>query len=304
MKLVRVFPRRNPDLPTDANAKYDVPGLMDSADEVHVSVAFTYDIPTAEKLAKAWEQVTKNVKIGGPAIGTRGEAFVPGVYLRQGITITSRGCPNKCWFCRVWQRDGCDVRTLPIMDGNQIFDDNLLACPEDHVRSVFAMLQRQKERARFRGGLEAKLLKPWHVDLLRATRVEDFFFAYDTEDDYEPLVAAGKLLGPERTFPHYHRARAYCLIGYPKDTFEKATARLLSCMDAGFIPFAMLYKNEKGEEDTRWNDFKKDWVFPAHTVRYWAKARGKAFEPRRVWEMNKGKRHVTPLFNLGENNES
>lgn len=37
--------------------------------------------------------------------------------------------------------------------------------------------------------------------------------------------------------------------GYHKDTFEKAEARLYDCMKAGFMPMAMLYRDQTGERD-------------------------------------------------------
>ncbi len=109
-RVIRVFPRRTKATPDDEGARIGVgPGLFDEADEVHVSVAFTWDLPLAEKLAAEWKFVAP-VQMGGPALGTRGEGFTPGFYVRRGYTITSRGCPNRCWFCSVWKREGGEVR--------------------------------------------------------------------------------------------------------------------------------------------------------------------------------------------------
>lgn len=47
------------------------PTLFDEADEVHVSVAFSWDLERAEKLASAWRPVAP-VLIGGPATGDMG----------------------------------------------------------------------------------------------------------------------------------------------------------------------------------------------------------------------------------------
>jgi hypothetical protein len=58
--------------------------------------------------------------------------------------------------------------------------------------------------------------------LLKEVKSQEIFFAYDTPDDYEPLVQAGKRLD-EAGFPIQSRKKyAYVLIGYPRDTFEKA----------------------------------------------------------------------------------
>src|SRR5262245_50471000 len=144
MRLARVFPRRTRATPDDALAYVGPPDLFAAADRIHVSVAFTYDKPAAEVLAEQWRHVAP-VEVGGVAYGDPGADFVPGRYIKRGYTFTSRGCPRRCWFCSVWKRDPVP-RLLPIQDGWNILDDNLLACPEPHVRAVFAMLARQGRR--------------------------------------------------------------------------------------------------------------------------------------------------------------
>ena len=58
------------------------------------------------------------VHMGGPAFNMPGGDFVPGMYLKKGYVITSRGCPNRCWFCSVPRREGGRLRELPITEGN------------------------------------------------------------------------------------------------------------------------------------------------------------------------------------------
>ena len=257
MKIIRVFPRRTKATPTDELAHVGYPTLFAEADEVHVSVTFTWDIPYAEKLAKAWEVVAP-VKMGGPAMGTKGEDFVSGKYLKPGYTITSRGCPNKCWFCSVWKRDG-DIRELPIVEGWNILDDNLLACSAEHIKDVFKMLNGLVYPAEFTGGLEAKRLRQWHVDELVKLEPKSLWFAYDTPDDWEPLVEASELL-----ISHWnHRVlRCYVLIGYPKDTFDDAEKRLRQVGSLGFCPMAMLYNGRAKGVDKEWKRFQKYWARP------------------------------------------
>ena len=141
--------------------------------EVHVSVTFSWDLDEGERLVEAWSRIAP-ARMGGPATGQRGEDFVPGMYLRQGVTITSRGCPNSCWFCVVPKRDG-KLRELPISPGHIVQDDNLLACSEQHIRAVFAMLKKQAH-VTLSGGIEARLLRPWHVDLFEEVKVAEAFF--------------------------------------------------------------------------------------------------------------------------------
>ena len=133
------------------------------------------------------------------------------------------------------------------------------------MEAVFQMLQRQPRAAEFTGGLEAKILKPWHAKRLREIHANRMYFAYDTADDYEPLVQAGKIMMQEGHSPLGHRMCCYVLIGYKGDTFEKAEKRLTDAMKAGFLPYAMLYRDKKGERDPEWMKFQREWLRPAIT---------------------------------------
>jgi hypothetical protein len=277
MKIIRVFPQLTSATPTDDLAYVGPPSMFTlcsvEADEVHISVTFTWDLKEAEQLEKEWRRIAP-VKIGGPATGQRGEDFTPGMYLKKGYVITSRGCDNNCWFCSVPKREG-PLRELPITDGHIVQDDNLLSCSETHVKKVFEMLSRQKKRPLFYGGLEAKRLQKWHVDELLKLKPKEMFFAYDTPDDRDPLFEAGKLLLENGFTRQSQSLRAYVLIGFPKDTFEAAEKRLNECMDAGFLPFAMLYRDQEGKRDPDWIKFTHPWCRPAAiSARYKLREKG------------------------------
>jgi hypothetical protein len=262
--IARVFPRRTRATPVDDMAFVGEPTLFVAADAVHISVTFTWDLPEAERLEKEWRHVAP-VKVGGPATGMRGDDFEPGLYVRNGYVITSRGCPNRCWFCSVPDREG-GVRELPIKDGFNVLDDNLLATSDGHIRAVFKMLSRQKERAQFTGGLEASRLKGWHVELLASLRVEQMFFAWDTKSDLEPLIVASERLR-EAGFTR-NKLRCYVLIGYRGDTIEDAEKRLRFCVtDLNMFPMAMLYRDETGKRDRDWMRFQKQWARPVLIAR-------------------------------------
>lgn len=260
MKLIRVFPRRTNATPDDELAYIGLPYLWSEADRVDISVTFTYDLPMVDQLVKEWSQVAP-VTVGGPALDDIGGEFEPGKYLKRGYTITSRGCPNKCWFCSVWKREG-DIRELEIKDGYDVLDSNILACSDKHVSNVFDMLDRQEHRIKFTGGLEAKILKPWHCDRLARMKIERAYFAYDTPDDYEPLVQAGKMLRSAGFKTSAHTLSCYVLIGFKGDTFEKAEARLRDTWQAGFVPYGMLYKDKDGSADKDWKQFQRQWCRP------------------------------------------
>jgi len=263
MKTIRIFPRKTKATPVDDNVIINrMPNLFDEADQVNISVAFTWDIPRAEKLYQGWRGVAP-VLIGGPAFNEAGGEFEPGIYLKDGYTITSRGCPNKCWFCSVWKREP-KLKELVIKPGWNVLDDNLLACSDEHIKSVFDMLKNQKHPIEFTGGIEASLLKSWHIDLLDSIKLDQLFCAYDTPDDYEPLIEAGKMFKEANITLENRKARAYVLIGYPKDTIEKAEKRINQTIKAGFFPFAMRYRDKDGVvlKERKWNLFQREWANP------------------------------------------
>jgi hypothetical protein len=271
VRLARVFPRITRATPNDDLAFFGPPDLFAEADEVHVDVTFTSDKPKAEALAEQWQRIAPTT-VGGVAYSDRGEDFIPGRYIKTGYTFTSRGCPERCWFCSVWKRDP-RIRLLPIQDGWNILDDNILACPEPHFRAVIDMLKRQSRRVEFTGGLQAARLTDWHVELMASLKPRPVcFFAYDdpekTNDRFETMkYAADKMLAAGFTSAS-HRLRTFVLIGYPRDTMEKANSRLRQMVEIGFTPYAMLWQPEtpsaeKYRPSPEWRKFQRSWARPA-----------------------------------------
>lgn len=131
MRIARVFPTKTSMSPTDPLAFFGAPTLDAIAaepDEVHISVTFSWDLEKADELFFQWEMLGVPVEVGGPAFGDRmSETFTPGLYLKEGMTITSRGCPKDCWFCDVGKCANGRVIELPVQDGWNILDDNILA---------------------------------------------------------------------------------------------------------------------------------------------------------------------------------
>lgn len=262
MVLARVFPRKTAATPTDALAFYDVPGFFDTADEVHVSVTFLEDRRRAERLAREWERVAP-VTVGGPAYDDPGGEFVPGRYVAPGYTITSRGCPHRCWFCSAWKREGNEVRELEIRDGWNVLDSNLLACSREHQERVFQMLSRQKKRPEFTGGLDPTRFTDWHAEWMVRLKAEALWFAYDGPEDRDAIHAAAEVLN-RYGLPtvNHNRVRCYVLVGGPKDTLAAAEGRLREAAGLGYLPMAMLYRNGTDAPSVEWERFQRIWARP------------------------------------------
>lgn len=253
MGIIRVFPRRTKATPDDHLAFVGEPPLwLDEAAvrEVHVSCTFTWDLNMAHRLRFDWQwrYPAAKVLIGGPAFGDAGGEFTPGMYLKQGYVITSRGCPNRCEKCLVPEREG-QLRLLPVYDGHDILDNNLLACSESHIAEVLAMLRRQPQRPRFTGGLEAARMTPAIVRELLAVKPAVMYLAYDRHEQWQAVEQAARMIYEQSgwspgTFKHY--VGCYLLGGYKGDTIADADARVKRARETGFRVFPMVWRGKDG----------------------------------------------------------
>lgn len=244
-KVLRVFPRRNNAIPDDDLVWIGPPGfLIPDVDEVHVSCTFTWDLPDARMIFDAWAARHPNVKIGGPALGTIPGEFEPGMYLKQGFVITSRGCPNKCKNCFVPRTEGA-LRPLLIKDGWNIVDNNLLANDRDHVATVFDMLRCQNHPALFSGGLDVRYMDDWVIENLVDLRIQMFYIAYDYKG-MEPLIerVVGKIKSKTGWSDGTMRANVGCyiLVNFKGDTPDAALQRIKWIQGLGLFPYPMFYR--------------------------------------------------------------
>lgn len=262
MRIIRVFVRETSYTPNDEMCFVGEPPALfiPEHDEVHISCVFTWDMDEAERLKFLWEGVTeKPVKLGGPAYKSPAKDFVPGLYVRNGIVFTSRGCNNNCSFCGVRQIEGTLVE-LPIHPGNVIQDNNFLQCSRKHKDAVFEMLKTQK-RICFRGGLQSNLVDEHFVENIKKLDIAELWLACDTDASLPAFKeACGKLKAAGFT---REKIRCYSLIGHD---MVKEEARNREIWNAGAMPFSQLqrdFSRKKTEYSKEWRDFERVWQRPA-----------------------------------------
>lgn len=273
-KIIRVFPRRTNMTPDDEYSFVGMPPFaqfIPDHNAIHISVVFTWDKLYAEQLQKNWQEITdKPVLIGGTAYDDPGLEFIPGMYVKPGITITSRGCPNNCDFCLVPKREG-KIRELPIQRGNIIQDNNILACSDVHIDKVFEMLKHEKGIC-FKGGLEARRITTKIADKLARLKIKELWLACDKPEHLKVTIKAIHTLRKAGFSQNY--IRCYVLIGFDK---EEERYRLEELYKSGCLPFAQLYRKDddsvKYTDD--WKKFARVWSRPAI---YKAVMKGKGIE--------------------------
>ncbi len=262
MALIRVFPHKTKWTPTDEWVFFGDPPLFRPTDRkipVRVSVSFTWHKREAERIAAAWTNYYDDVQIGGPAYEDPGGEFIPGMFLKEGCTITSRGCPKHCGWCVVPMREG-QIRELQIKPGWIVQDNNLLACSEKHIRAVFDMLKEQNRRIYFNGGLDKHFLKDWHRELFDLIPIGELWFACDTAIDLPYLEKANRILDgiPLR------KRRCYTMIGYNGENLRDAESRIERVFELGFMPFCQLYQTDATKiYPEEWRKICRKWSRPA-----------------------------------------
>lgn len=236
--------------------------------EIHISCCFSWDRQFCEDLKFKLEPYTqKPIKLGGAAFGSVAENFTQGLYIKENIIFTSRGCNNACPWCIVPKIEGV-LKELPICQGNVIQDNNFLQTNKMHKDKVFDMLRTQKTIC-FKGGLEPELIDSHFIDNIASLKIAELWLACDTDDSlHEFKIACEKLVkaGFSRD-----KIKCYALIG---DDMDKNEARLREIYQVGAMPFAQLYRDfsdTKTVYNAKWNAFARMWQRPAATIAHMEK---------------------------------
>jgi hypothetical protein len=193
-----------------------------------MSVPFTWLLPKAQRYIDAFR--SRSWLVGGPAVALMPDYLqrceigreYPGVLQRVNplATRTTVGCPRSCLFCGVRKICG-EFRELDHWPNLPIVcDDNLLAASDGHVERVLHGLI-ELGQADFNQGLDCRLLKPWHAEMIAQIERPMVRLALDSNAQREPWVRAYGMLRDAGIAKS--RIRCYVLVG--DDTLEADWAR-------------------------------------------------------------------------------
>lgn len=162
------------------------------------------------------------------------------------VGFLTRGCPRRCGFCVVGQKEGlCSRQVADLSEfwrGHKeikLLDPNLLACKEHEL--LLQQLAGSRARIDFTQGLDIRLINPDNILLLNQIKVKRIHFAWDN---------------PKQNLEQYFRQFAkltrikdkrnrivYVLTNYDS-TIEEDLYRIYTLRDLGYSPYVMIYRKE------------------------------------------------------------
>lgn len=245
-------------------AKGDTVELIDAAsvqsryfDKIYAACVFTKNHAEAEKLqamgaiigGTGWDLMSR--------LPNKVEMTNPD-YSLYGIEDTAygfltRGCPRGCPFCIVGAKEGKQSRQEAELSqfwrGQRyikLLDPNLLACP-DHEH-LLKQLADSGAWVDFTQGIDARLLNPDNVQLLKGIKTKMIHFAWDSvADEVTPrmLWYYKRATGLNR-----RRLRCYVLTNYDS-TIEEDLYRIYKLREMGYDPYVMIYDKDHAPRQIR-----------------------------------------------------
>ena len=214
-------------------------------DTAYISVAFTWQLRGARRIAEYYRGIGCKVRAGGPGTFTRRQFLadlcelggaMPDAIARHNPAATrgSYGCPVGCWFCIVPKMDGRQFTLLPEFTPRPILcDDNLSALPADYQRHIIERYQAAGvELLDANSGFEPATFDRDVFERWRPVLRGPWRFGYDEATEGDNVARAFKVLRDVRP----RMKQVYTMIGH--EPFDVCMGRIRQVIDAGGEPYA------------------------------------------------------------------
>ena len=178
-------------------------------------------------------------------------------YSLYGITDTaygflSRGCPRKCPYCIVNEKEGAESRKVADLrefwNGQRIIkllDPNLLAAPE--ADALLQQLVASKAYIDFTQGLDIRLLDAARAAIIRQMKVSIIHFAWD--DPRQDLTTAFK--NAKKWLKYNERKLSVYVLTNYNSTHDEDLYRVETLRRIGLNPYIMIYDKDNAPRVTR-----------------------------------------------------
>ena len=183
-------------------------------------------------------------------------------YLLYGITDTAygfmtRGCPRKCPFCIVSEKEGEKSRKAVKTDLTEwwhgqkeikLLDPNILAC-EQH-EDFLEQLAASRAWVDFTQGLDARLLTEKNMEIINRIKTKRFHFAWDNPNDN--TIKEKLLFFAEASRIKDRRRKCVYVLTNFWSTHKEDLYRIYWLRDQGFDPYVMIYDKKHAPKETRY----------------------------------------------------
>ena len=217
------------------------------AETAFISVAFTWRLPEARKIAEYYRAIgITHVRVGGPGTFTQKKfvaefadevgGSIPDAIARHNPAATraSYGCPVGCWFCIVPKMDGKAFTLLPDFPVRPVLcDDNLSALPPEYQQHIVdRYLAAGVPLLDANSGFEPATFDEDVFARWRPVLKGPWRFGYDEATEGDNVARAFRVLKdvPAR------RKQVYTMIGH--EPFDVCMDRIQKVLSSGGEPYA------------------------------------------------------------------
>lgn len=166
----------------------------------------------------------------------------------------SRGCQRGCKFCHVKTKEG--GRSYKVADLNEfwrdqkeikLLDPNILACAE--TLDLLQQLADSRARIDITQGLDARLLTPEKIEVIKKIKIKMIHFAWDRPQDEKYIVPKLKAF-KEATGIRERDLTVYVLTNFGS-SLEEDLHRVYTIRDIGMTPYIMIYNKENAPQKVK-----------------------------------------------------
>ena len=165
----------------------------------------------------------------------------------RSLGFLSRGCPRQCLFCHVKSKEG--TRAHKVADLTEfwhgqkeitIMDPNILAVPESE--DLLGQLAESKAKVDINQGLDARLLTPEKIEIIKKIRIKTYHFAWDNPADEDKILPKLQMFS-EMVKVRKDNTMVYCLVNF-NSSLDMDLYRIYKIKRMHMQPYVMIYDKE------------------------------------------------------------
>jgi len=171
------------------------------------------------------------------------------------LVFTTRGCPNKCGYCMVWRMEPdfyIQENWEEAITGNDktmaiVSDNNFLAAPIEHIKSVVDILCKCNKKVLFNNAVDVKLLTEEKADALARLKYQGdgrqgLRFAFDRMGDDGHYQRACELMIKKLNRKNLGSVGLTYILFNFDDTPQEAYYRATQAWQYRSFPYLMMYR--------------------------------------------------------------